>query len=601
MDKLRETIRLNLALELVSECAGWTDIDSVSRLVGSRLRRLFDADMCILVMRMAGDVRWLGMGPGNDEFIPLLTAEGGPRRALAEQTMVSGTPAMIDHPLFAIAHPLGHPGQPLGALCIHGPRAYSHQDLRFLHHVCTGLGAALLRIAQSAELASALMHATVSARAARDDAQAANVAKDTFLAMLGHELRNPLASISAAAELLRFNVPEAAQASVGIVQRQARLLDRMVSDLLDVSCANAGKVNLHRSVIDLRDVALTAAETTQPRIVAKGQRLTMRLPEVPAMVDGDEVRLAQIVTNLLNNASAYSPPGACVELHMQLSADTILTEIRDEGVGIPHAMLEGIFDAFVRGERSHHLAPSGLGLGLGISRALAELHGGSLRASSDGEGFGSVFRIVVPRLHHDVFDHAPIPTRLAPPVSSPLWRPRRILLVDDNADAADAMSTLLGAYGHDVLVTYGADQALAAAPGFAPHVAVLDIGLPKMDGRALAKALRQRLGPLTPALIALSGHSHVHDRERSAKYGFVAHLLKPVNVGQLLASIEDACAATPPCEPSTAAGAGRFQIDRAHWHGGGYHDREHAEQSPVSPLIPRAFILRAPVPNEKSR
>jgi len=214
--------------------------------------------------------------------------------------------------------------------------------------------------------------------------------------MLGHELRNPLAPIIAAAELLRRETSGPALARVEIVERQARHLDRLVGDLLDVSRVTTGKVNLRRSAVDLRDVASKAAETARPPMLAKGQNLTMDLPERPAMVDGDETRLTQVVSNLLNNASAYSPAGSRIELRVRVGVGEAFLEVRDEGIGIAPNMLGSIFELFVQGGRSKELAPGGLGLGLGVSRALVELHGGSISASSAGEDLGSAFRVVLP-------------------------------------------------------------------------------------------------------------------------------------------------------------------------------------------------------------
>ena len=398
MGKLTEITRLNLVLELVSECAGLVDTEAVARVVGDRLRWIFDFDTCVLALPMGGAVRWLSMHPGDDGLSVRSETHGGSNRALAETAMASGSPAASGRPMLAIAHPLGTHERPLGALCIHGAGGYAHRDLRFMHHVCAGLGAALSRIAQAERLAAAHALVVERDRTARDEARAANLAKDEFLAMLGHELRNPLAPIIAAAELLRRDAAGPALAHVEIVQRQARHLDRLVGDLLDVSRVTTGKITLRRSTVDLRDVASKAAEMAGPPMLAKGQRLTMELSDTPTTVDGDEARLAQVASNLLNNASAYSPPGARIDLLVRVGLDEAILEVRDPGIGIAPAMLGSIFELFVQGHRSQELAPSGLGLGLGVSRALVELHGGTISASSEGEGRGSVFKVALPRL-----------------------------------------------------------------------------------------------------------------------------------------------------------------------------------------------------------
>ncbi|RZL93568.1 MAG: response regulator [Variovorax sp.] len=541
MDKLREITRLNLALELVSECAGLVDIDAVARVVGERMRWLFDFDACVLALRVGGSDRWLSMRSGDEGLAVMPDDHTGPTRSLAERVMALGSPAASGQPMFALAYPLGHVARPLGALCIEGSSAYSNRDLRFLHHVCSGLGAALVRIEQSDHLASVRALAADRDRAASDEARAANDAKDTFLAMLGHELRNPLAPILAVVELMRRDPSGPTLARVEIVERQARHLDRLVGDLLDVSRVTSGKITLRRSAVDLRDVAAKAAEMVRPRMLGKGQDLTMDLPEFPVMVDGDEARLAQVACNLLNNASAYSPNGAHVALVLRNGVGEALLEVQDEGIGIAPELLGSIFELFVQGGRSKEVAPGGLGLGLGVSRALVNLHRGTISASSEGEGLGSVFRVALPLLSPGATEVTPAASKLGESaLPGAPGSPRRILLVDDNADAADSMSELLRGSGHEVLVVYGPVEALASAVAFAPEVAVLDIGLQVMDGYELAQQLHKRLGSRAPAMIALSGYGQERDRKRSAEGGFAAHLVKPVSLSELLASIQGA-------------------------------------------------------------
>ncbi|MDM0050393.1 hybrid sensor histidine kinase/response regulator [Variovorax sp. J22R115] len=538
---MREITRLNLALELVSECAGLVDADAVARVVGERMRWLFDFDACVLALRVGGADRWLSMRSGDEGLAVMAHDHICPTRGLAEKAMASGSPAASGQPMFALAYPLGNVAQPLGALCIEGSSAYSNRDLRFLHHVCSGLGTALVRIEQSDHLASVQALTAARDRAASDEARAANDAKDTFLAMLGHELRNPLAPILAAVELVRRDPSGPTLARVEIVERQARHLDRLVGDLLDVSRVTSGKINLRRSAVDLRDVAAKAAEMARPRMLGKSQDLTMDMPEFPVMVDGDEARLTQVACNLLNNASAYSPKGAHVELLLRNGVGEALLEVRDEGIGIAPELLGSIFELFVQGGRSKEVAPGGLGLGLGVSRALINLHRGTISASSEGEGLGSVFRVALPLLPVRAPELAPAASEMGEPAPADVLRiPRRILLVDDNRDAADSTGELLRDFGHEVLVAYGPVEALASAIAFAPEVAVLDIGLQVMDGYELARELHKRLGSGAPAMIALSGYGQERDRKRSAESGFAAHLVKPVGLSELLANIQGA-------------------------------------------------------------
>lgn len=547
MDKLREFARLNLAIEFVSECAGLADTDAIARVVGERLRWMFDFDDCVLALRVEGRIRWLSMRSSDTRLSAMPDTQSATGRTLAESVLSSGAPAASGRPMLAIAHPLGGPDRPPGALCIEGSWGYSHRDLRFLHHLCSGLGTALSRIEQSEQLAAARALAAARDRAARDEAQAANDAKDAFLAMLGHELRNPLAPIISAAELLRRSTSGPSIRFVEIVERQARHLDRLVGDLLDVSRVTTGKVSLRRSSVDLREIASKAAEMVRPRMLTKNQTLTMDLAELPVMVHGDEARLAQVTSNLLSNASAYSPSGSPVELRVWAGMDDALLEVRDRGIGIVPGMLRNIFDLFVQGGRSTEWAPGGLGLGLGVARALVELHGGSISAASDGEGLGSSFRFAIPLLSEDASKPGSDGSGETEHGSQVIReRSRRVLLVDDNTDAADSMGDLLRAAGHEVVVVYGPLDALAVAKAFASEVAVLDIGLPVMNGYQLANELRQRLGIDAPAMIALSGYGQDRDRERSLACGFADHLVKPPGLRALLASIQAACMRVTP-------------------------------------------------------
>jgi signal transduction histidine kinase/ActR/RegA family two-component response regulator len=534
-DTLSDVMRLNLVLECVSECAGLIDIEAVSRLVGERLRWLFDFDSCVLALKDGDVLRWQSMRAGAERLSPSLADAGDACQNLARAAMATGAPAIPQPPMLGIAHPLGDPDRPSGALCIHGPITYSYRDLRFLHHVCAGLGSALARIEQTERLATALTVAAERSRVSRDEARAANRAKDTFLATLGHELKNPLSAVIAAAELLRRETSGSTRSRVEIVARQARQLDRLVGDLLDVSRVTTGKVSLRCALIDLREVASKGAESAQPGMSSKGQHLVVDFPERPAMVDGDEVRLAQVISNLLVNASAYSPAGSRVELVVGIGVGEVVVEVRDEGIGIAPEMLSGIFDLFVQGGRSQELAPGGLGLGLGVSRALVQLHGGRLSASSEGAGRGSTFRFALP--HCPPLGEQERPTANVERATQ--CKPARILLVDDNVDSAEAIAELLRASGHDVLVTHGPAEALASAATFDAQVAVLDIGLQTMDGYRLAQEIRLQLGLRAPTMIALTGYGQESDRAHSIACGFAAHLTKPVSLEELLASIQD--------------------------------------------------------------
>jgi len=487
MDHLKEIGRLNLVLELVSECAGLADTAAVARAIGARLHWIVAFERCTLALRSGGELTWWVMKPGDAECAsPAAALMPAARSALIETAISTGAPACEGVPMDVLAYPLGEPGRRLGALCVERNAApYTYRDLRLVHHICTSLGTVLTRLAQQ-ELVDghrrdARELAVLAERDRSDRAEAATKSNDAFLAMLGHELRNPLAPILAAAQLLRRKSQDGTTREIEIIDRQARHLDRLVSDLLDVSRVTTGKVSLQRTTLDMNTVIAKAAEMARPLMDRKRQTLLLDLPAAPLTVDGDEARLCQVISNLLNNASIYSPLDAQVKLKAEEVAGETTVSVSDEGIGIPGDMLENIFGMFVQGGRSKELAPAGLGLGLDVARSLVEMHGGRIGASSAGEGYGSRFTVWLPALAAGapVVVDAPWPDTGLP---GPRGPSRRVLMVDDNVDAADMMAAIATAAGHVVAVAYGPDQALSLAQTFLPEVAVLDIGLPVMDG-----------------------------------------------------------------------------------------------------------------------
>ena len=541
MDHLKKIARLNLVLELVSECAGLADVAAMARAIGARLHWVVEFERCTVALRSGGELMWCEMIAGDERPVSL-SASIVPtaHRALIETAMSSGAP-VSEVPMNVVAYPLGDPGRSLGALCVERRAApYSYRDLRLVHHICTSLGAVLMRLAQQElvdrQLREARELALLEERSRAERADAATRANDAFLAMLGHELRNPLAPILAATELLRRQARTGELPEIEIIDRQARHLDRLVSDLLDVSRVTTGKVSLRRTAVDVVAVIAKAAEMSRPLMDRKRQTLSLDLPATRLRVDGDEARLCQVLANLLNNASIYSPLDAQIKLRAEELAGEIVVSVSDEGIGIPADMLENIFAMFVQGGRSKELAPAGLGLGLGVARSLVEMHGGRIRASSAGEGYGSRFTVWLPALDsgNPNAEAAAWPARASSEVAGPS---RRVLMVDDNMDAADMMGAIVTAAGHVVAIAYGPEQALALAAAFRPDVAVLDIGLPFMDGYQLGRAIRARLDNAPLTLIALSGYGQERDREQSRSHGFSAHLVKPTEVSELLGLI----------------------------------------------------------------
>jgi signal transduction histidine kinase/ActR/RegA family two-component response regulator len=355
--------------------------------------------------------------------------------------------------------------------------------------------------------------------------------KDEFLAMLAHELRNPLAPIGMAAQILKLGeaTPARVKQTCEIIDRQIGHMTSLLDDLLDVSRVTRGLVVLTQELHDMGAIVRDAVEQARPLIDARHHRLSLALPNQAAQVRGDSTRLVQILTNLLNNASKYTPQGGVIELELTQNAGMVQIVVRDNGVGIDAALLPHVFDLFVQGERSPDRAQGGLGVGLALVRSLVEQHGGSISAASAGPGAGSEFTIRLP-LAHGVAPALALPQ----PGDTAGCRPLDILIVDDNADAADTLSMYLSTVGHQLRVAYEGHGALALAADAAPDVLLLDIGLPDIDGYELAQRVRALPQTAHATLIALTGYGQHSDRERSIAAGFNYHLTKPVDAAALL-------------------------------------------------------------------
>ena len=361
--------------------------------------------------------------------------------------------------------------------------------------------------------------------------------KDEFLAMLAHELRNPMAPIRAAADLMQLArlEPEQLRRTSQIISRQVTHMTGLVDDLLDVSRVTRGLVTLEQADLDVKQVVAEALEQARPLIEQKSHHLTLDLDPAPAHVVGDHKRLIQILTNLLNNAAKYTPRGGNIHLTMQACDRHVRLRVADDGVGIPRDLQPHVFDLFSQAERSPDRAQGGLGIGLALVKSLVELHGGTVACESGGAGCGSEFIVTLPRAVAPASAHASGDGQPAP--GRDALQPRRILIVDDNVDAARMLALFLEAVGHDVTVEHTARLALERAEGQAPDVCILDIGLPEIDGNALARMLRQRPGTATALLIALTGYGQEQDRERAMAAGFDHFLVKPVDAGAMLALI----------------------------------------------------------------
>ncbi len=364
---------------------------------------------------------------------------------------------------------------------------------------------------------------------ARLEAEAANRAKDEFLAMLGHELRNPLSAITAAVQVLRKR-PEGARATMvqGVLQRQTAHLTKLVDDLLDASRVSRGKIELDRRPLDF--AALVQRVAVQVVGSSPKHRLGLRLG--PAWVSGDDTRLEQIVINLLSNAVRYSPEGGSIELVLASATDHVLLTVRDEGVGMAAELLPRVFDLFVQGERGAARSQGGLGIGLTLAHRLAELHDGRLDAHSDGEGQGSTLRLTLPCVEPQSGRE---PGALSVVSRTGEGRRLSVLLVDDNDDGRKMLREVLEGAGHQVTEAEDGPTALERAASGAFDVALIDIGLPGLDGLEVARRLRG-MGPrlATTLLVAITGFGAPQDHARNSAAGFDLHLVKPIDGIDLL-------------------------------------------------------------------
>ncbi|MFC5463021.1 PAS domain S-box protein [Massilia niabensis] len=376
-------------------------------------------------------------------------------------------------------------------------------------------------------------------KAGEEELRAASRRKDEFLAMLAHELRNPLAPISNAAQLIAMANPpdKRIRHSSDVITRQVRHMTELVDDLLDVSRVTRGLVTLEREPVDVRAIVLGAVEQARPLVEARGQQLTLELGEAGLRVDADRTRMVQVVSNLLNNAAKYTPQGGSIALSVSSHGGGEVTiAVADSGIGIAPDILPLVFDLFTQAERTPDRSQGGLGLGLALVKSLVQLHGGQVQAASAGLGKGSTFSVTL-----DVV--AGVAPEAAPAAGQPehgAGGGRRILIVDDNVDAAESLGEIMQAYGHAVATASTPYGGLAFAAGDWPDVFILDIGLPDIDGYELVRRLRA-LPQARPALfVALTGYGQAHDKVLSLGAGFDHHFVKPVDLAALTAVIEGA-------------------------------------------------------------
>jgi signal transduction histidine kinase/CheY-like chemotaxis protein len=381
------------------------------------------------------------------------------------------------------------------------------------------------------EMARSLEIKEVERDLAEEQLVAADKRKDEFLAMLAHELRNPLAPICAGAQLLRETQAgnPVVASTAAIISRQADHMTRLVDDLLDVSRVTRGLVKLDREALDFRTIVHDAAEQIRPLIARKRQQLTLDLPQLACMVGGDRKRMVQVAGNLINNAAKYTPNGGHIKVTLAARHGQATLTVADDGIGMAPGLVPTVFDLFTQGERTSDRSQGGLGLGLALVKTLVRLHGGSVRADSAGLGLGSTFTVEIPELTGAA---APRHSGTAGRQAAAAVR-TCCLVVDDNVDAADTLAMFLKGKGHEVVVAHNSSDALALARAHAPKVCLLDIGLPDLDGNALVGLLRRSVAMESALMIAVSGYGRQEDREKALAAGFDHYFVKPLDTAAL--------------------------------------------------------------------
>ncbi|SDM56042.1 Signal transduction histidine kinase [Oryzisolibacter propanilivorax] len=392
----------------------------------------------------------------------------------------------------------------------------------------------------------AVLFNDISARRAHEQAQRlADRRKDEFLATLAHELRNPMAPIRTGLHILQMGRADAGKTGqvLASLQRQVDHMVRLVDDLLEVSRISRGKVELRRAPVDLASVLASAVETSTPQIDAMRHRLQLHLPRAPLRVDADAVRLSQVFANLLNNAAKYTDEGGEIVLAARAEGGQALVSVQDNGIGLAPEMLEDVFQMFVQAGQPGMRARGGLGIGLTLVRSLVELHGGSIHASSEGLGLGCTFTVSLPLLQDRPAQPAAGADGDAP--QAPESRPRCVLVVDDNVDAAEGLRMLLETLGMQAHAVYSGASGLEAIAELRPELVFLDIGMPVMGGLEFARRIHTRFGSARPMLVAVTGWGRDEDLERSRQAGIDHHLVKPLELDDLMRILEPQPQAVP--------------------------------------------------------
>jgi signal transduction histidine kinase/ActR/RegA family two-component response regulator len=502
---------------VTSALAAASTVDEIGAVIVTTMAEVLDAREAVLAAPLpdGGGLEAVAATPDAGR---LLRAGGPVARAHAARAVL-WPPPNCGPGAHEVALPLETRGRALGALGFLFAAA---------RHLSAADRALLDDLARQAALSLDRARLLEQAERERARAEEANRAKDAFLAMLGHELRNPLAPIVTSLELMGLRGGTAYARERAVIERQVRHMARLVDDLLDVARVTRGRFELRREPVELSALVADAVETASPLLEERGHSLTLSVPPSGLVLDGDPQRLRQAVANLLTNAAKYTPRSGRIEVSAERAGDRVRLRVRDDGQGIEASLLPRIFDAFVQGERALDRSEGGLGLGLAIVRAIAEAHGGSALAESDGPGTGSTFTLELPLVAADGAATCAAARRAVVAAAGP-----RVLVVDDNDDSTYTLGEALRLAGCEVETAHDGPTALLVAERFRPEVAVLDIGLPAMDGWELARRLRALDPERPPALVAVTGYGLAGDHDRSREAGFDEHFVKPVELSRL--------------------------------------------------------------------
>jgi len=479
------------------DCQACQDIDEVVRELEAGAGALILPEECIAQGSRTPLMHWLQGQPTWSDFPILVLARAGADSAAVGLAMdLLGNITVLERPMRVAA-------------------------------LVSALRAALRSRVRQYELRVHMTEREAHVRALRE----ADRRKDEFLATLAHELRNPLAPIGNAVQVLRLRAHDdpTVDELAAVMERQVRHLVRLVDDLLEMSRITRGRIELRAEHATIESILNNAVETSRPLIDAADHHLTVTVPSEPLVINGDPVRLAQVFANLLNNAAKYTDPAGRILLTAYREGKAVVVTVRDSGHGIPPEMLPRVFDLFLQLPDPAARKHGGLGIGLTLVKTLVEMHGGTVRAYSAGPGKGSEFTVRLP-LAADALGLVP-PAEAHPP--APRLTPRRVLIVDDNRDAAQSLALILGLMGLTTKVAAGGLEALALLPQFRPQLVFLDIGMPEMDGHQVARAIRALPDWRALTLVAMTGWGQDEDRRKSQQAGFDHHLIKPLDVRAL--------------------------------------------------------------------